>query len=550
MKRFKTAVSLLLTATMFFSLAACGGDKEEATTTTNTEVSQKAETSVDDGKATATVEEVGTASGTTDKVIIGVTVEPDSVAPGTDAKTNSQWLSAMCYDTLLGKSNEDESVLVPSIASDWTFNEDGTEILFTIRDDIKFHDGTALTVEDVVYSLSVYAPAQTMNSAGASMITGVEDAGNNQVKVTLAYPYKPILYIIATPGYGIVDKETHEAAVAENKNFNIIENGTGAYKIASWSTGEKVVLEANPDWHRATPAINTIEYKLCSDATSGALMMENGELDVFSGINNADRNRLASNENIDIIDNPSAGTHIIAMNQTEGSVFADNLALREAVAYAINREEMILGGLDGAANVTPDIITPGYFGYSQGDYREQDQEMAKQKLTEAGYPDGIDLVFKTPSDSWYAGPAQVAIEQMRQVGIRCETVVMERATYFQEVHENLDYDMAYYMTWGEYPDADQQAWPCFHSTSIGAQMGNFIGLVNPEVDALLEKARASTSDDERLELYTQLNDWNHENVWWLFTSTGYNTVCKNKALENLYPVTSLMYNPGFWTWAN
>ncbi len=528
MKHFKKAISLALTVAMFLSLTACGSSGSTS------------------GSATASG---SSATSGKDSLIMGYTKEPDSVAPGVDAKTNAQMVVAIVHDGLVGKDPSDQSVIVPSISDTWSFNEDGTVLTMHIRDDIKFHDGTALTMDDVIYSLD-YACKQPVNVAGAELIKEYKDAGDNNLEITLQYAYNPFLQILATPGFSIICKATHEKALADGANFGMSENGTGAYKIVSWTTGDKMVLEANDNWHRGAPEIKHVEIKLLSDETSGALMVENGEIDFFIGMNSADRSRLEANEKLTLVNAPSAGTYCLLMNQNPGSVFADNKALREAVAYAINREEILVGGMNGVGEVTPGIITPGYFGFVEDpEFYEYDPEKAKEKLAEAGYPDGIDITYKVPSDSWYANPSQVIVEQLRQVGIRCNLQIMERAPFLQEVHEQMNYDMAYYMSWGDFPDADQQVWPKYHSTSIGAQMGNHIGLNNPEVDELLENARTSQDNAEREALYAELNHMNYENVWYLWILTTYNSVVINKDLQNVVEIPSGYYNPAFYSWA-
>lgn len=538
MNRFTRLISATLSAVMLVSLAACGSSNTDTGTTPP--VNDTQEIVAFDGQETPT-------QSSKDSLIMGYTKEPDTIAPGSDAKTNAQMVVAMCHDTIVGKDPSDQSVIVPSISDTWEFSGDGTEIIFHIRDDIKFHDGTALSVEDVLFSLN-YATQQGLNSSGASILKGWEDAGDNNIKVTLAYPYKPILQILATPGFSIISKATYEKAQAEGKNFGMMENGTGPYKLVKWTTGDRIILEANNSWHRGAPAIKKVEVRLCSDETSGGLMIENGEIDFFIGMNSADRPRFLANDKLNVISATSAGTYVIAMNLKEGP-FADNLALREAVAYAINRQDILDGGMNGVGEVTPGPITPGYFGFVDGyEAYPYNPEMAKAKLAEAGYPNGIDVSFKTASDSWYSNPSQVIVEQLRQVGIRCNFEIMERAPYLKEVQEDMNYEMCYYMTWGDFPDADPVMWGKFHSETIGKQMQNFAGVDNPDVDALLLKARTSIDDSERKALYANLAEMNKENVWYLMILTTYNSMVINNDLQGVEPIPSGYYNPAFYYW--
>lgn len=539
MNRLTRLISVTLSVVMLLSLAACGSPGTNTANTTPS-VNDAEEVVGFEGQETPT-------QSSKDSLIMGYTREPDAIAPGGDSKTNAQMVVAILHDTIVGKDPSDQSAIVPSISDTWDFSEDGTEVTFHIRDDIKFHDGTALTVEDVLFSLD-YATKQGLNSSGASILKNWEDIGDNKIKVTLAYPYKPILQILATPGFSIISKATYEKSQADGKNFGMMENGTGPYKLVSWTTGDRMVLEANNGWHRGAPAIKKVEIRLLSDETSGGLMIENGEIDFFIGMNSADRPRFLANDSLEVINAPSAGTYIVTMNLKEGP-FADNLALREAVAYAINRQDMLDGGMNGVGEVTPGPITPGYFGFVEGfEPYPYDPEMAKAKLAEAGYPNGIDVSFKTASDSWYSNPAQIVVEQLRQVGIRCKLEIMERAPYLKEVQEDMNYEMCYYMTWGDFPDADPVMWGKFHSETIGKQMQNFAGVDNPEVDALLLKARTSIDDNERKALYAQLAEMNKDNVWYLMILTTYNSMVINKDLKGVEPIPAGYYNPAFYYW--
>lgn len=547
MKRFKKVASVVLAATMVLSLAACGGDNNSSSNNAPPAQGDSPDSADNTEPVGFEGQETPTQS-SKDSLVMGYTKEPDTIAPAGDAKTNAQMVVAMVHDCIVGKDPKDQSVIVPSIADTWEFSEDGTELIFHIRDDIKFHDGTALTVEDVLFSLD-YATKQGLNSSGASILKSWTDEGDNNIKLTLAYPYKPILQILATPGFSVISKATYEKCQADGTNFGMIENGTGPYKVVNWTTGDRMVLEANNSWHRGAPAIKNVEIRLCSDETSGGLMIENGELDFFIGMNNADRARFQANDNIKLVDAPSAGTYVIAMNLKEGP-FADNLALREAVAYAINRQDMLDGGMNGVGEVTPGPVTPGYFGFVEGfEAYPYDPEMAKQKLAEAGYPNGIDISFKTASDSWYSNPSQVVVEQLRQVGIRCNLEIMERAPFLKETQEDMNYEMCYYITWGDFPDADPVMWGKFHSECIAKQMQNFAGVDDPAVDELLLKARTSLDDNERLEYYKQLAEMNKENVWYLMILTTYNAIVINKDLQGVEPIPSGYYNPAFYYWS-
>ena len=138
-----------------------------------------------------------------------ISYEPTAISPGAGTKGVDMSISNNFYDTLIFEDGEDRTTYVPGIASEWSFSEDGTQLTFTIRDDVQFHDGTTLTVDDVVFSLN-YALTQAANGAVVDVISDVQATGDNQVTITMNYPYAPMLAWLATPGFGIISQAFYE----------------------------------------------------------------------------------------------------------------------------------------------------------------------------------------------------------------------------------------------------------------------------------------------------------------------------------------------------
>lgn len=472
-----------------------------------------------------------------------ISYEPTAISPGGGTKGVDMSISNNFYDTLIFENGEDRTSYVPGIASEWAFSEDGKELKFTIRDDIKFHDGALLTTEDVVFSLN-YAVKQAANGAASAVIADVQATGDNEVTLYLAYPYKPMLAWLATPGFGIINKAFYEKCQADGTNFQRVENGTGPYILENWESGTKLTAKANEEWFGGTVAIKEVTWEVAQDSTTAAMMMENGQADAYFSPSASDVKRL---DDLDTVDNTwplSYATYMIEFNITK-EPFNDP-KLREAIAYGIDRAAILQGGRSGVGQVQPCPVAPGFFGYVEDvQVPEYNLEKAKQMLADAGYPEGsLSVTLRTASDTWYALPAQVVQNQFEAMGIHCELETMENAAYQTKVMNEHDFEVTYYNSQIFINDADGVLWNEFHSTGVY----NTNGVNDAEVDELLLTARQSLDDNVRLDCYKQVINKIIENNWSIYTDIGYNSMVYNNALKGVFPNNAAIYKLSYWSW--
>ena len=523
---------VMVMALLMMALAGCGTNPTGAQQTT-------AAAAADAGAGGAAAK---------DHLTVLVIVEPPSLFPGSFPSTgNPQTLIGNLYDTLVYEANGDRTTLLPGLASSWEFNEDGTVLTMEIRDGVKFHDGSELTAEDVAFSLNIDRD-QAYNANFTSILEGFEVVDEKHVAVKLSYAYKPVLSILAMPSFSIFSKAWYEKCQAEGTNLDRTEMGTGPYKLASWTSGESLEYEAFEDWWGGDVAIKKVTVKIYGDATTAGLAMEQGEGELFFGASTADCARLDAKDGITVVYVPSNGTHYITynMNPEYGSIFMDKNA-RKAAQAAINRDEILLGGLDGIGWVTPYMVNMGHFGYIEDfEPAPYDPEKAKEYLAASGY-DGSPVIFKAANSSWYQLPAQVKQEQLRTVGFNVDLQIQERATIDDEARTKFDCDMFNWMTWGAVPDADADVWKFLRTDTRGVAFANVGWAGNEEVDELLEKARYSLDDEERIAIYKQIAEINEEEAWYTFTITGTNTVVVNDSLKGFEPNEGQVYKFSFWS---
>ena len=178
---------------------------------------------------------------TKDTLMYGVNAEAASLDPSTSKDTVTHMQMLQLYDTLVAVDPQDYTKYVPGLATEWKFNDDSTELTFTIRDGVKFHNGDTMTADDVLFSLN-RSFKSSYSSGIRSSIKGFEKVDDKHVKLLLKFPYAPILEVMSNLTFGIVSKRAVEEAEAKGVNFARNPCGTGAYKMKEWKSGDELVL--------------------------------------------------------------------------------------------------------------------------------------------------------------------------------------------------------------------------------------------------------------------------------------------------------------------
>lgn len=467
-----------------------------------------------------------------DTLLWGVNAEAASLDPSTSKDTVTHMMMYQIYDALVREDPTDFTKLVPGLATSWEFNEDSTEVTFYLREGVKFHNGDTMTADDVYFSLQ--RSLDSSYSSGISeAIDHFEKVGDMAVKCVLKYPYGPILDVMTNMTYGIVSKRAVEEAESAGIDFSRNPCGTGAYKMVEWRSGDSLILTRFDDYWDGPAKIKNLIYKLVPDASSGAIALEDGTLDTYYGVADADEPHLKSLPNISFVECAGVGLHHITFNVTDG-IFTDK-RLRQAVAYALDRDEMVLGAVNGEAEVANCLAPTSVFGYVDDfEWYEQDIDKAKALMTEAGYPDGFDVVFSMQGSDTYMKPAEIMQEQLRKIGIRVTFDKMERAAYLEDVGDKRNFVASLRMINATVRDADSVVTRRFHSGMLGGG-NNYSGYSNPVVDDLIERARKASDPDERLALYRQLYEILKEDVPLIpIYSTNVGAFFSSK-LKNFYP---------------
>lgn len=467
--------------------------------------------------------------------------EPYGLEPGSNVHMNLNTVVCQVYDTLVMQKWGSASEIAPMLAESWTIENDGKRIVFKIKDGVKFHNGDPLTVEDVVFSLRTAMERPTTKNLSESF-ESVEKVDDSHVALNLKYAFGPIFNILVNPSFSIMNEKWVKDLQARGGNIQREACGTGAFKFVQWNSGDSIIFEANPDYHMGKPNFSGVVVKVMTDPTTASLAIENGEADVFIGMSGADRDRLIANPETDVLDAFSNAHYYIAFRADQEPW--NNKTLRQAVAHCINKEDIKQPYWEGRAVDTVMPITPDFFGYDEKfPATPYDLEKAKALLKEAG-AEGMHCVLTTSREEWYSLPAQVIQEQMRKLGLDCEIKIMERGAYDDEVNGQRKFEVTYFATSGEYPDADATISRRF--TPILGQHSNLVGEMDQSVYDLVKKARESSDPAERKALYRQICEINRDEAWYIPIITGNNSITIRSNL-NAYPHSGGFYH--FYEWS-
>lgn len=405
--------------------------------------------------------------------------------------------------------------IIPDLAESWEVSPDGLTYTFHIRPDAKFHDGKPVTANDFKYSLdrtaklgqtvSATAEAYLGDIVGAKDVTrgradeisGVQVIDARTLEITIDAPKAYFLAKLTYPTAFVVDQQEVES---NPRNWTRKPNGTGPYKMAEWRLNERIILEANEDYHLGAPEVDRVLYVLAGGST--LTQYENDELDV-AGISVNDIERVLSPRdplNADYRSGDNLSVSYIGFNVTQPPF--DDPNVRRAFAMAINREQIVRVVLKDMLPVANSFMMPGLPGYNaDAKLPEFDPEGARAALAASKYKDAAglgDVTLTEVGGGANAGIATQAIIEMwrTNLGVDVSIAQAEAASFYDDLDRGRlqMFDIGWIM---DYPDPEDIIDLLFHSTS----RQNNTHYSNPEFDGLVEQARTESDPTKRLQLY-------------------------------------------------
>lgn len=423
-----------------------------------------------------------------------LTGEPDVLDPA----TSSIYTGAQVYEGIFSKliDMDEAGNFVPDLATAWTQN-DATTWTFTLVDNASFHNGEKFTSADVKYTFERILDPKTASAyAGLyAQIDKVETPDPQTVVFHLKSTFGPFLTNLATNGQ-IVNQKAIEGGDPARQPV-----GTGPFTFVEWVQGDHITLKKNPSYFKAgLPHLDSVTFRFLLVDQSRIDGLTAGELDWVDAIPLQQVDALSKDDRFTYVSSPVAGIpDFLAMN-TKVAPF-DNPKVRQAVALAINREEIRSFAYLGTGEAGAVEMPTGSSWYdAEGIFAATpDLEKAKALLAEAGHADGLTVEYLgLPQYPELLKTGQVVREQLKKIGITMEIKPVDVSVWFDAFVKGEYQITSAYQERTIDPDN-------FYSLVIrsGGPI-NTTGYSNPEVDALIDQAAAETDTTKRKDLYRQI----------------------------------------------
>lgn len=430
------------------------------------------------------------------ELVVGVAIGSSIFNPYGTANINDVNGMSQIYDPILIKDSSGK--IVPNLAEKFEISKDALTYTFWLKKGVKFSNGTELKASDVKFSLEL---------GKESSFTSAVYANVESCEVVDDYT---VIFHMKSPNVGFLDYLTsyYNFIVSEDvvneygKDFGTtVESviGTGPYILKEWKPGELVVYEANPDYFKGAPDIKKVRFKAITDINAAVIALQTGEIGLYlNDIPGISMDSITNNEKLNLATFPSMKFVAIPMNNQSGP-FTD-IRMRQAVAYAVDRQEMNTVGTDGSGLI---VDAPGGSQYTGSpDIKswnyQVDIEKAKQLVKEAGM-EGKTITIKTYTDN-YLKLATVLQADLNSIGLKAEVVQVEMNTFFDQVWDKGEYEICITGWISGGMDMDEVMSGNLLTSNIGI-IGNICRYSNPTMDELLMKARIETDSEARKLLY-------------------------------------------------
>ena len=413
---------------------------------------------------------------------------------------------------------------VPAVASDSTVSEDGLTYTFPLREGVLFHNGAAVTTDDVIYSFKTCAET-TVDTALAEALSSVKDitADGNTVTVTLKEANPDFLSYVGMV-YIVPADYTDEATAPV---------GTGPFKFVSRTAQESVVLERFDDYWGEKPDLTKVTYKIIENADSILLSLQSGAVDVFAHLTTNQIQQLGDSFHVE--EGTMNLVQALYLNNAEKPF--DDVRVRQALCYAIDRQQILDLAFDGYGTLLGSSMYPAfskYFDDELTNYYTYNTEKAKELLTEAGYPNGFDMTITVPSNyQSHMDTAQVIVEQLKAVGINATIQPVTWESWVQDTYSNRQFQSTVVGV-----DASNMTARAMLERFVSTASRDFINYNNADYDALFAQAQACYDDGEQTALYRAMEKNLAENAANVYIQDMADFVAVRDGLEgpSFYPI--------------
>lgn len=384
----------------------------------------------------------------------------------------------------------------PALAESWEISEDGLTYTFTLREGVLFHDGSAMTAEDVVASIE-RVRSEAIGSPLASRVAAVESAqavDERTVEITLKEPSAPFLTQLAS--IAIVPAEFKDDAQALQQQ----PVGTGPFAFVEWQPNNFIMLDANADyWREDMPRVEGVRFNIVPESATRQVGIASGQYHMLPNIDAATALQLQGRPGVTLQDTLELSYTLIGMNTSQPPF--DDPRVRQAVNFALDREAIVQAALFGAG-VPAGPLSPALEAWardvSEFPCYEHSPERARALLEEAGVEIPVRLTMLVLPRQDIRDIAQVAQAQLGAAGFEVELNIPELGQFVQD-WRNSNFEIFASANAGSV-DPDDFFYRAFRTGGST----NVFKFSNERVDELLDAGRTTLDEAERREIYDEL----------------------------------------------
>ncbi len=423
-------------------------------------------------------------------VVVGIQQDIDSLDPHKATAAGTKEILFNIFEGLVKPDKNGD--LMKALASDYSVSEDGLVYTFTLRQGVKFHNGNLVTAEDVKYSLDRVSGLLdgTPLITALSVITDVTIVDAETVQVTVGKANTELIYNFNA---AIIPAGSGEAENAQ-------PIGTGPFSFVSYTPQVGIVVKKNADyWQEGLPYLDEVNFKVVNSAETALMELQGGSIQICSYLTDSQAEELK--DKFQILAAPSAVVQAIFFNNADPLL--QDVRVRQAICYAVDKDlanEFVAGGnaIPISSAMLPTLKS--YYTDLNDVYGlESNVEKAKALLTEAGYPNGIDLEITIPSNyEFHMQTGEVIIEQLKEAGINAKINPVEWNTWLDDVYNGRKYQSTICGITGDMTPG--YLMNRFQSTSSK----NFVNFASEAFDAECAKAVAAFHPTETANPYKEM----------------------------------------------
>ncbi len=423
-------------------------------------------------------------------IVVGITQDLDSLDPHIAVAAGTDEILFNVFEGLV-KPDKDGN-FVEAVAERYQISADAMTYTFTLRDGVKFHNGKAVTAEDVVYSLKrcaglldVQDPNVVVESA-LSIVTDISAQDEKTVVLTLSKANTELLPYL-----------TCAIIPCDYDAQGRTPVGTGPFRFVSYAPLESFVMERYEEYYGTRAYLDKVTFKIYANSDAAFLELLAGKIDIFPYLTEEQASQLTASYSIEV-----GSTNLVqAMFLNNQAEPLNDIRVRQALCYAVNRQEILDMLSGGRGTVIGTNMVPGlssYYDSSLASYYTYDVEKAKALLADAGYADGLEITITVPSNyQYHMDTAQIIVEQLKKAGITAKIEPIEWSAWLSDVYRNRKYQATVV-------GLDSNLAPSDVLKRYQSEAkNNFPNYISEEYDEAFAKALNATDVSEKIKWYKE-----------------------------------------------